>query len=188
MLTFAPSLLMPEMKLYYMDDPLLREMSTDVKAVDRELIEYCERMYDFMEMLRGAGLAAPQVGRLERFIIVHRSILPAPGDEVLINPVITFESNEAVTDEEGCLSFLSIAENVTRPAAVTVEYMDLEGERKKMEAEGLLARAILHEIDHLDGVLFVDHLSRLKRKLVKDRVRKKLRELEAEDKAAHIKK
>jgi peptide deformylase len=188
MLPFAPYSLMADMKLYYMDDPLLRETSAEVEIVDSELVEYCERMYDFMETLRGAGLAAPQVGRLERFIIVHRSVLPPVGDEVLVNPVISFESDEVVTEEEGCLSFLSVADNVTRPAAVTVEYTDLRGERKEMETEGLLARAVLHEIDHLNGVLFVDHLSRLKRKLVKDRVRKRLRELEAEGKAGHIKK
>jgi peptide deformylase len=178
---------MTELKLYYMDDPLLREESADVETVDRELVEYCERMYDFMEVLRGAGLAAPQVGRLERFIIVHRSILSPTGDEVLVNPVIRYESEEVVADEEGCLSFLSVADSVTRPAAVVVEYTDLSNEPKKMEAEGLLARAILHEVDHLNGVLFVDHLSRLKRRLVKDRVRKKLRELETEEKAGHIK-
>jgi len=178
---------MAELKLYYMDDPLLRESSAEVETVDRDLVERCERMYDFMEALRGAGLAAPQVGRLERFIVVHRSILPPAGDEVLVNPVITFESDEMLTDEEGCLSFLSVADKVTRPAAVAVEYVDLAGKAKKVEADGLFARAILHEIDHLNGVLFVDRLSRLKRKLVRDRVRKRLRELEAEGKAGHIK-
>jgi peptide deformylase len=178
---------MDDLKLYFMDDPLLRETSAEVETVDRDLVDYCERMYDFMEALRGAGLAAPQVGRLERFVIVHRSILPPAGDEVLINPVITFKSDEAITEEEGCLSFLSVADKVTRPAAVTVEYVGLGGEAKKMETEGLLARAILHEVDHLNGVLFADHLSRLKRKLLKDRVRKRLRELEVDGKAEHIK-
>ena len=178
---------MAELKLYYMDDPFLRETSAEVESVDRDLVEYCERMYGFMEALRGAGLAAPQVGRLERFIVVHRSILSPAGDEVLVNPVITFESDEMIADEEGCLSFLSVTDKVTRPAAVTVGYVDLGGEPRKMEAEGLLARAILHEIDHLNGVLFMDHLSRLKRKLLKNRVRKKLRELEVEGKAGHIK-
>lgn len=178
---------MAELKLYYMDDPLLREKSAEIETVDRDLVEYCERMYGFMEALRGAGLAAPQVGRLERFIVVHRSILPPDGDEVLVNPVITSESDEMITDEEGCLSFLSVTDKVTRPAAVIVGYVDLAGEAKKMEAEGLLARAILHEVDHLNGVLFADHLSRLKRKLLKDRVRKRLRELEVEGTAGHIK-
>jgi peptide deformylase len=178
---------MADLKLYYMDDPLLRETSAEVETVDRDLVEYCERMYGFMEAFRGAGLAAPQVGRLERFVIVHRSILPPAGDEVLVNPVVTFKSDEAITEEEGCLSFLSVADKVTRSAAVTVEYVDLGGEAKKLEAEGLLARAILHEVDHLNGVLFADHLSRLKRKLLKGRVRKRLRELEAEGKSGHIK-
>ena len=179
---------MRKLELYYMNDPLLREVSADIEAVDPVLVEYCGWMYDFMEMLRGAGLSAPQVGRLERFIVIHRSILPTSADEVLVNPVITYESDETITDEEGCLSFLSVREKVTRPAAVTVKYIDLNGTPKKLEAEGLPARVLVHEIEHLDGVLFIDHLSRLKRRLLQNRVSKKYSEMTADGKLGYLKK
>ncbi|MGD8718517.1 MAG: peptide deformylase [Candidatus Zixiibacteriota bacterium] len=166
-------------KLCYLDDEVLREKSALVEAFGPDEARVVEAMAQVMIAHRGAGLAAPQIGVLKRIIIIHPSILPEGADTVLLNPEIVECSKETETEEEGCLSLLSVAAPLARPSRVVVRYVDTKGREREFEAEGMAARALQHEIDHLNGVLFIDHLSRLKRKFVCDRFRKLYRELEA---------
>ena len=164
-------------RLRYLDDDVLREKSERVESLGTTESELIKAMADVMVKHRGVGLAAPQLGVLKRIIVVHPSLLPEGADTLFVNPEIVWTSDDEEVDEEGCLSLLSIASPLARPARVTVKYVDAEGRERELEAEGLGARALVHEIDHLDGVLFIDHLSRLKRKQVRDHFRKLHREL-----------
>jgi peptide deformylase len=128
----------------------------------------------------GIGLAAPQVGVGLRFAVVDLMPDDKPAPIVLINPEVIARSDEQATREEGCLSLPGQYADVTRPARVTVRYTDAEGARRQIDAEGLLAACIQHEIDHLDGILFVDHLSALKRNMILRRLAKELRQKRAE--------
>ena len=149
-------------------DPRLKRPTTAVEAVDDAVRATAERMIVTMHRAGGVGIAAPQVGWDRRVCIVSGT--GDPGDEiVLINPRIVAREG-SVQMEEGCLSFPGLAAVVTRAARVTVEYLDLEGKPRRLEAANLLGRCILHEVDHLDGVLFLTHLTpadriRLKRPL-----------------------
>jgi peptide deformylase len=166
-----------EYRLRYLDDPVLREKSEGVEVFGPAEAEMVRAMAVIMAAHRGVGLAAPQAGILKRIILVHPSILPEGADTVLVNPEIIYRSDDVEVEEEGCLSLLSVAAALERAARVTVRYADVEGRIREFEAEGLGARALLHEIDHLDGILYIDRLSRLKRKQVRDRFRKLHREL-----------
>jgi peptide deformylase len=139
---------------------------------------------DMIETMRGAdgiGLAAPQVGRSERLFVLDldplREDIEAAGGTlpeqpmVLINPEIVWESEAVCEIEEGCLSLPEIREPVTRPERVRVRHLDRRFEERELEAEGMFARAIQHELDHLDGVLFTDHISAFRRRLLKRRLR-----------------
>lgn len=134
---------------------------------------------DMIETMHGApgiGLAAPQVGRRERVAVVDLSSGADPDELlVLVNPRVAEEADEEDKDEEGCLSFPDLTLLVPRPAAVTVEYQDLEGASRRLEAEGLLARCLHHEIDHLDGVLFIERVSPLKRDMTRRKIEKRIR-------------
>jgi peptide deformylase len=128
----------------------------------------------------GIGLAAPQVGVGLRFAVVDLMADDKPAPIVLINPEVLARSEELATREEGCLSLPGQYADVTRPARVTVRHTDADGVRRQIEADGLLAACLQHEIDHLDGVLFVDHLSALKRNMILRRLAKELRQKRAE--------
>jgi peptide deformylase len=164
-------------KLRYLDDPLLRAKSTAVEIFGEAEAELIQAMAQIMAAYRGVGLAAPQAGVLKRIIVVHPSILPEGADTVLINPEVSFRASDVAVEEEGCLSLLSVAAPLARAARVAVRYVDAAGRAREVEAEGFGARALLHEVDHLDGVLYIDHLSRLKRKQVRERFRKLYDEL-----------
>jgi len=164
-------------RLHYLDEPVLRQKSEPVRAFGDAERALVEAMAELMVLHRGVGLAAPQAGVPARIILVHPSLLPAGADTILVNPEIISAADETLVEEEGCLSLLSIASALARPAKVVVRYRNPAGETREAEAEGLGARALLHEIDHLNGVLYIDRLSRLKRKLVSDRFRKLYREL-----------
>jgi len=166
-----------EFRLRYLDEPVLRQRSAPVRAWGEEEEHLLRAMAEIMAAHRGVGLAAPQVGVLQRVIIVHPSLLPAGADAVLVNPAVVECAHEKIEEEEGCLSLLSVAAPLARPAKVTVRYLDRTNRTREVTAEGLGARALLHEIDHLDGILFIDHLSRLKRKAVRNQFRKLYREL-----------
>lgn len=152
---------------------VLREKASPVGAVTDETRRLIRDMFDTMYDAEGIGLAAPQVGVSQRILVVD----VADEDEerhvhALINPVVVEASRETGKETEGCLSMPGLEETVTRPLEVAVEALSPEGEPVRIEADGLLARALQHEVDHLDGVLFIDRLSSLKRGILLRKWRK----------------
>ncbi len=161
-MTIRPILVIPDQRLRAVADP--------VDAVDEEVRELARDMLETMYDAPGVGLAAPQIGVLRRVVVMDlakEDEKPAP--VVMINPEILKVSDETAVSEEGCLSIPELYYEVERPAEVTVRYTDLDGKTVEMEASDRLAVCAQHEIDHLDGVLYIDYLSRLKR----DRIVKK---------------
>lgn len=152
--------------------PLLKTKAKPVETIDGALRQLAADMFETMYKAPGIGLAAPQIGVLQRLVVVDVAL----GDErrplVLVNPEIDWSSDEVATAEEGCLSLPNQFAEVTRPEAVRISYLDQHGEARALAAEGLLARCVQHEIDHLDGVLFVDHLSALRRNMILRRLAK----------------
>ncbi len=157
-------------------DPVLRVRCAKVESFDADLRRLAEDMIATMHAAPGVGLAAPQVGIEQRLTVVDVSV----GEDksalkVLVNPEIVEKSGVEV-DSEGCLSIPGVTEKVSRPRTVQVLAQDLDGERIEVEAEDFEARAICHEVDHLNGVLFIDYLRGLRR----DRVRRQLKKLKNE--------
>jgi peptide deformylase len=153
--------------LHLLGSPVLRQHSAEVKTVDEETRRLVTDLFETMDAARGIGLAANQVGVSRRVAVVD-----ADGDRfVMIDPTIV-EAGGSSTAEEGCLSIPDIYGDVTRPERVVIEALDQDGTRYRKEATGLKARAIQHEIDHLDGILFLDHLSLLKRGMLLSRWRR----------------
>jgi peptide deformylase len=151
-------------------DPRLRLVSAPVARVDEEIRNLVNDMFETMYAAPGIGLAAVQVGVPRRVITLDLAKKDEPrAPLVVINPEILDSSEDKGVYEEGCLSIPDYYDDVERPARVTVRYLDLDGGVREVAAEGLLATCLQHEIDHLNGVLFIDHLSKLKR----DRVTKK---------------
>jgi peptide deformylase len=151
-------------------DKRLRLVSEPVKRIDAGLRKLVEEMFETLYAAPGIGLAGIQVGVAKRVIIMDLSKKDdTRKPEVFINPEVTWASEEKSTYEEGCLSIPEYYEEVERPAVVKVKYLDLEGKAREVEAGGLLATCLQHEIDHLNGILFIDHISKLKR----DRIIKK---------------
>ena len=151
-------------------DKRLRLVSEPVKRVDADIRALADDMFETMYEAPGIGLAAIQVGVAKRVITMDLS--KKENDhvpQVFINPEILWQSEERAKFEEGCLSIPDYYEEVERPAEVRVKYLDLAGKKREIDAKGLLATCLQHEIDHINGVLFIDHLSKLKR----DRVIKK---------------
>ncbi|WP_420100910.1 peptide deformylase [Bosea sp. (in: a-proteobacteria)] len=159
--------------LVILPDSQLRLVSKPVEAVTPAIRTLVEDMFETMYDAPGIGLAAIQIGEPVRVVTIDLS-KPAPEGEppapkepqVFINPQVTWSSEELNVYEEGCLSIPEYYEEVERPARIKVRFMDLDGATREIEADGLLATCLQHEIDHLDGVLFIDHLSRLKRERV----------------------
>lgn len=153
---------------------MLRKVAVPVERVDERVRVLAEDMLETMYAAPGIGLAAPQIGVGERIVVcdvtTEEGAEPAP--MVLVNPAVLSASQETQIFEEGCLSIPDYVEEVKRPAAVRVGYVDLDGAPREIDAEGLLAVCLQHEIDHLNGVLFIDHLSRLKRDRVTKRFHK----------------
>ena len=153
-------------------DPVLSKPGKAVTVFDAETEQLVEEMFDSMYAAQGIGLAAPQIGISKRITVIDVSFKERPEDKLaLINPVILDKTGKQV-EEEGCLSLPEIREKVQRAAWVKVRAQNVKGETFEVEGEELLARALQHEIDHLDGILFIDHLSRLKRDLVQRRIKK----------------
>ena len=151
----------------------LKQKSKPVAAVDDDLRTLMDDMLETMYAAPGIGLAAIQVGAPVRVIVMDLARGEEPkAPRFFVNPQILWASEEVLPYEEGCLSVPEIYDEVERPAKVRVRYLDYDGQAVEEEAEGLFAVCIQHEIDHLDGVLFVDHLSRLKRDRAISRVRK----------------
>ncbi|HEX6104982.1 MAG TPA: peptide deformylase [Gemmatimonadales bacterium] len=165
------------LSLHLLGSPVLRQRSDEVGAVDDEVRRLVADMFETMDAAKGVGLAANQVGVARRVAVVD-----ADGDRfAMIDPVIV-EAEGRSTAEEGCLSIPDVYGDVTRPERVVLEALDEEGNRYRREATGLKARAIQHEIDHLDGILFLDHLSLVRRQMLLAKYRR-----EHKDEPGHIK-
>jgi len=151
-------------------DKRLRLLSKPVAKIDAATKQLVEDMFDTMYDAPGIGLAAIQIGEPRRIVTMDLAKKDEPKEpQVFINPELISKSGDKNTHEEGCLSIPEYYEEVERPTQVKVRFMDLDGKAQEVEANGLLATVLQHEIDHLNGVLFIDHISKLKR----DRVIKK---------------
>ena len=148
-------------------DPRLKATSKPVAKVDDSVRQLMDDMLETMYVSNGIGLAAPQVGVTKRIIVMDLARQGEPPNPLRIaNPEIVWQSEEKVVCEEGCLSVPDQYSEVLRPKAVKIRYLDYQNEIRELEADGYLATCIQHEIDHLDGVLFIDHLSFLKRNII----------------------
>jgi peptide deformylase len=163
---------MPIRKIVTYGHPVLHRAALPIVAIDQEVVDLANDMVLTMHAAPGIGLAAPQVAAGQRLITVDLSVGENPGDLiVLINPEFLETEGEEVS-EEGCLSVPGIHENVRRPAQVLVKGIDLKGKEKVIEAKGVLARVFCHEIDHINGRLFIEHLSPLKKALIKKKLKR----------------
>jgi peptide deformylase len=157
-------------EIIVLPDKRLRLVSLPVQANDPELRLLVDDMFETMYEAPGIGLAAIQIGVPKRVIVMDLAKKDDPkAPQVFINPQVLWGSDERTIYEEGCLSIPEFYEEVERPAQVRVKFVDLTGAEQELEADGLFATCLQHEIDHLNGVLFIDHISKLKR----DRVIKK---------------
>ena len=148
-------------------DPRLKQISAPVERVDDTTRQLMDDMLETMYQAPGIGLAAPQVGVLRRIIVLDASKKDEERQPyAMVNPELVRVSDQDMRSEEGCLSLPEHYADVVRPAAIRVRYLDREGEIRELDAEGLLATCIQHEMDHLEGILFVDHLSALKRNMI----------------------
>ena len=160
-------------------DPRLKKKSLPVAAVDADVRRLMDDMLETMYAAPGIGLAAPQVGALQRVVVLHIDREDTQvGPLFMANPEIIEASEEDATYEEGCLSVPDHYSDVARPARVTVRYLDRDGQQKELACEGLLATCVQHEIDHLDGILFIDHISALKRNMILRKLLKARKEKE----------
>jgi peptide deformylase len=164
---------MAQLPIIVAPDPRLNQPCAKVAKVDADLVRLMDDMLETMYAAPGIGLAAPQVGVLKRVVVVDVSKDPEnPKPMQLVNPEIVWASDELTDYEEGCLSLPDHYAPVTRPARVRVRYLDRNGEDQEIEADGLLAVCLQHEMDHLEGVLFVDHISKLKRNVILRKLQK----------------
>jgi peptide deformylase len=160
-------------------DKRLRQVSKPVTTLDAATRQLVEDMFETMYAAPGIGLAAIQVGEPVRLVTMDLAKKDEPKQpRVFINPELVAESEAKNVHEEGCLSIPEYYEEVQRPAEVKVRYLDLDGTEKEIEANGLLATCLQHEIDHLNGVLFIDHISKLKRDRVIKKFTKQLKHAE----------
>ena len=178
------------MKIITLPDPILKKKCEPVTEVNDEIRKLLNDMLSTMYKAPGIGLAAPQIGINKRLIVMDVSpraglkryqlekdekkeeIKPNPIQ--MINPEITWVSEKKHTDQEGCLSIPGVMADVTRPSSCKVKYLDKNGESKELRAEGILARCIQHESDHIDGILFIDHLSKTKKDMILRKIKKQL--------------
>jgi peptide deformylase len=167
----------PVLPILFVPDPLLRKKAREVTKADLpDMNRLVPKMFATMYKAPGIGLAAPQVGKLLRLVVMDLAPDKVPAPVVLINPEVVAASDEKATREEGCLSLPDQYADVTRPARVVVKYRDLDWVERRIEGEDLLSACLQHEIDHLNGVLFVDYLSSLKRNMLLRKLAKDMKE------------
>ena len=170
---------MSQRKIVIEPDPILRKKSENLETVDDQLRGLLDDMLETMYSAPGIGLAAVQVGILKRAIVIDVSRDKEKKNPFfLINPEIIYKSKNSSIHEEGCLSLPGYFAEIERPAECQVKYIDYHGEKKEIKASGLLSTCIQHEIDHLDGVLFIDYLSKLKRDMIVKKLVKQKKELD----------
>ncbi|MDD3289144.1 MAG: peptide deformylase [Alphaproteobacteria bacterium] len=169
---------MTNLPILIMTDPALREIAREVVTVDARIVKLMNDLLETMYKDNGIGLAANQVGVLERVIVIDISE-NRTGSEALFmaNPTITWSSEETFKYKEGCLSIPGQYADVVRPKRIRMNYLDQNGKLQNLEAENLLSQCIQHEIDHLNGVLFIDHISKLKRGMITRKMEKIQRNL-----------
>ncbi len=166
-------------------DKRLRLKSEPVATVDKPLRALVDDMFETMYAAPGIGLAAIQIGVTQRVVVMDLAKKDDPkAPLVFINPEVVWSSDEKSTYEEGCLSIPEYYEEVERPSAVKVKYLDLDGKPQEIEATGLLATCLQHEIDHTNGVLFIDYISKLKRTMVIKRFKKAAKKTDGGNSAA----
>jgi peptide deformylase len=167
---------MAKLEIVTLPDPILRKLSTPVERVDDELRRLADDMLETMYDAPGVGLAAVQVGIPRRLVVLDVADEDEkPSPFVLFNPEIVALGADTRVHEEGCLSIPDFRVEIERPASLTLRYIDRDGNPREMDAEGLLATAIQHEINHLDGKLIIDFLSPLKRDIVVRKFKKQSR-------------
>jgi len=159
-------------------DPFLRQKSQDVERVDDEIRSLMRDMLDTMYAAPGIGLAAIQVGVPKRIIVIDLSKEEEKKPLYFVNPKVILKSNNNATYEEGCLSVPGQFAEIDRPDQCHVTYLDYNGKQQELKAEGLLATCIQHEIDHLEGVLFIDYLSKLKKSFIVKKLSRQKKSLE----------
>lgn len=162
---------MAVMKLYTYPDKILAEKCDEVPSVNKEIQHILDDMLETMYADKGVGLAAPQVGLKKRMLVIDDKTgengEPGPHPMYMVNPEIIEKSAETIFFNEGCLSVPGLCAEVERHKSIKVRYLDYNGKEQMLEAEGYLAVIIQHETDHLDGILYIDHLSRLKRNMLR---------------------
>ena len=169
---------MTKKKIIIEPDPILRKKSEGVEQVDNNLKKLMDEMLETMYAAPGIGLAAVQIGVLKRLMVIDLSKEDQKKNPLfLVNPEITFQSKNLSTYEEGCLSLPGYFAEIERPAECHLKYLDYDGNQKNLKAEGLLATCIQHEIDHLNGILFIDYLSKLKKDMIIKKLVKHKKEL-----------
>ena len=161
-------------------DPTLRKKSFEVTSFDEKLHLLLDDMKETLKKAEGAGLAAPQVGVTKRIIVIDDKVsedgTPGPNPRFLVNPEIIRKSEDTIWFNEGCLSVPGQCAEVERHRAVTVRYLDYDGKEQTLDAEDYLAVILQHETDHLDGILYIDRISRLKRNMIIKKLKKQSEE------------
>lgn len=159
-------------------DPILRKKSTSLEQVDDSLRKLLDDMLETMYSAPGIGLAAVQIGILKRLIVIDTSKEKNKKEPLfLINPEIIYKSKTTSIYEEGCLSLPGHFAEIERPAECHVKFIDYNGKKKEIKADGLLSTCIQHEVDHLNGILFIDYLSKLKKDIIVKKLVKQKKEL-----------
>lgn len=166
-------------KIFTIPDPILKKKSLPIKNVDSSVKKLMNDMLETMYAAPGIGLAAVQVGVLKRVVVIDLSKKEEKKTPLFfVNPEIISTSEEQVSYEEGCLSIPNQFAEIKRPNRCHVKYLDYNGKKKDLKADGLLATCIQHEIDHLNGILFIDYLSKLKKDLILKKVIKQKKEID----------
>ncbi len=160
-------------------DPILRKKSDSLEKVDAETKKLMDDMLETMYAAPGIGLAAVQIGILKRLVVIDISKEEEKKKPLfLINPQVIHQSKKTSVHEEGCLSLPGQFAEIERPAECTIKYIDYNGKEKELKSEGLLATCIQHEVDHLNGILFIDYLSKLKKDMIIKKLVKQKKEIE----------
>ena len=170
---------MSKKKILTLPDPILRKTSEPVEKIDKKIKNLMDDMLETMYAAPGIGLAAVQIGILKRIIVID---LSKEGEKkkpiFIVNPEIISQSSDLVSYEEECLSIPNQFAEVERPNTCKIKFLDYEGNKKELEAKGLLSTCIQHEIDHLNGILFIDYLSKLKKEIIIKKAKKQKKEID----------